>query len=118
MYMLGWSSIFAGNKYGNKTYPPSEDMEVSLCDVEDDRILDWLEDTIKEEDFIKMKEYGVQLLRLPTGYWNWVDLGNLTPNGPPETVQRFRNLQAVKPVQYQMYIDRIFEFADKESLAK
>ena len=27
--------------------------------------------------------YGVQLLRLPTGYWNWVDLGNLTPNGPP-----------------------------------
>ena len=27
--------------------------------------------------------YGVQLLRLPTGYWNWVDLGYLTPNGPP-----------------------------------
>ena len=118
MYMLGWSSIFAGNKYGNKTYPPSEDMEVSLCDVEDDRILDWLEDTIKEEDFIKMKEYGVQLLRLPTGYWNWVDLGNLTPNGPPEIVQRFRNLQAVKPSQYKKYIDRIFKFAIKDSLAK
>ena len=106
------------NKYGNKTFPPSDDMEVSLCDVNDGRILKWLEYTIKEDDFIKMKEYGVQLLRLPTGYWNWVDLGSLTPNGPPDVVNRFRNLQAVKPAQYKLYIDKIFEYAAKESLIK
>ena len=105
------------NKYGNETISPSEDMKVSFCDVKDDRILNWLNDTIKEDDFIKMQEYGVQLLRLPTGYWNWVDLGSLTPNGPPDVVKRFRNLHAVKPVQYKLYIDKIFKYAVKESLS-
>ena len=31
--------------------------------------------------------------RLPTGYWNWVDLGDATPNAPDDAAARFRNLQ-------------------------
>ena len=97
MNMNSWShedfdSIF-GPKYGSIVSAPHEGMEPSLCDVTDDRILRWLENTIREEDFRKMKEYGVKLLRLPTGYWNWVDLGDATPNAPDDVAARYRNLQ-------------------------
>jgi hypothetical protein len=39
-----------------------------------------------------MKEYGVKMLRVPTGYWNWVDLGEMTPNAPERVAARFKNL--------------------------
>ena len=60
-----------------------------------------------------MKNYGVKLLRLPTGYWNWVDLGDNTPDAPPYVASRFKNLQSVKPHQYEPFIDKIFQFAQK-----
>ena len=82
-------SIF-GPYYGSNVSAPNGVDRVSLCDVTDNRILKWLNDTIQEDDFIKMKEYGVQLLRLPTGYWNWVDE---TPEVPEYVAPRFKNLQ-------------------------
>ena len=85
-------SIF-GPYYGSNVSAPDGVDRVSLCDVTDNRILKWLNDTIQEDDFIKMKEYGVRLLRLPTGYWNWVDLGDATPNAPDDVAARYRNLQ-------------------------
>ena len=69
-------------------------------------MLDWLEDVVEEEDFRRMEEFGVEVVRVPTGYWNWIYLGNLTPNAPPEVAERFRNLQILEPWQYQKYIDR------------
>jgi len=59
----------------------------------------------------KMQEYGVKLLRVPTGYWNWVDLGDSTPSGPDNVTVRFRNLQSVKPLQYDPYLEKIYQFA-------
>lgn len=31
-----------------------------------------------------MSQFGVEVLRVPTGYWNWVDLGQNTPNAPDD----------------------------------
>ena len=87
-----FDSIF-GPKYGSIVTAPHEGMEPSLCDVTDARILKWLNDTIEEEDFRKMKEYGVKLLRLPTGYFNWVDA---MPEVPDDVAPRIRNLQVIE----------------------
>ena len=85
-------SIF-GPYYGSNVSAPNGVDRVSLCDVTDNRILKWLNDTIQEEDFIKMKEYGVKLLRLPTGYFNWVDA---MPEVPDDVAPRIRNLQVIE----------------------
>ena len=50
------------------------------------------------EDFVAMQQYGVGLVRVPTGYWNWVDLGDATPNAPDNVAWRLRNLQSVSSV--------------------
>ena len=98
MNMKSWThedfdSIF-GPKYGPPNVTaPHEGEEPSLCDVPDSRILNWLNDTIEEEDFRKMKEYGVKLLRLPTGYFNWVDE---MPEVPDDVAPRIRNLQVIE----------------------
>jgi len=112
-WMTGDGESIFGGHYGSPVNSPNDVARVSLCDVTDDRILRWLDDTIKEDDFMKMKDYGVKLLRLPTGYWNWVDLGDNTPNAPDNVAWRFRNLQSVKPNQYDPFIDRVFQFAEK-----
>jgi len=105
-------SIF-GNHYGPAVEKPWDVERYSLCDVTDDRILRWLDDKVQEYDFQKMQEYGVKLLRVPTGYWNWVDLGDSTPNAPDNVAARFKNLQTVKSYRYTTYIDRIYQFASQ-----
>jgi len=108
-------SIF-GSHYGPAVSKPWDVERFSLCDVTDDRILRWLEDKVQEYDFQKMQDYGVKLLRVPTGYWNWVDIGDATPNAPDNVAARFRNLQAVKPNQYEKYIDRIYQWASQHNI--
>jgi hypothetical protein len=49
----GKDNIF-GEKYGSKVQKPAGIGNYSLCDIEDDRILKYLDDTIKEEDFMTM----------------------------------------------------------------
>jgi len=105
-----------GERYGSRVSQPSDVARVSLCDVTDDRILRWLEDVVKEEDFVKMQQYGVKLVRVPTGYWNWVDLGDATPNAPDNVAWRFRNLQSVSSGQYSQYLDRIFQWAARYNM--
>ena len=97
MNMREWQHNYRDSIFGPAYGPPNitaphEGMEPSLCDVTDARILRWLNDTIEEEDFRKMKEYGVKLLRLPTGYFNWVDA---MPEVPDDEAPRFRNLQVI-----------------------
>ena len=58
----------------------------------------------------------MKLLRMPTGYWNWVDIGDATPNSPDNVAGRFRNLQAVKPNQYEPYIDKIYQYASNHGI--
>ena len=99
-------------QYGEAVAGPGEETyrELSLCDVTDTRMLDWLEDVINEDDFSRMSQFGVEVLRVPTGYWNWIYLGNLSPNAPREVAERFRHLQNVQPWKYEKYIDRIYQW--------
>jgi aryl-phospho-beta-D-glucosidase BglC (GH1 family) len=61
-----------------------------------------------------MQKWGVKLLRIPTGYWNWLDLGDdMTPNAPEDVAARYKNLQSVKPSQYTKYIDQIISYCEK-----
>ena len=56
-----------------------------------------------------MKEFGVNFLRLPLGYWNVLDMpGN--PNGPQREADRMGNLSHIMPNSgyYKPYIDKIF----------
>ena len=100
-----FDSIF-GPEYGSIVTAPHEGMEPSLCDVTDARILRWLNDTIEEEDFRKMKEYGVKLLRLPTGYFNWVDA---MPDVPDDVAPRIRNLQVIESTFFKICFIKCLE---------
>jgi len=102
-----------GTKYGARVDKPGNVGRVSLCDVEDDRILRYLDEKVQEDDFKLMQSYGVKLLRVPTGYWNWIELGGATPNAPSDVAQRYKNLQKVKPAQYEPYIDKIYQYGQK-----
>jgi hypothetical protein len=38
-----------------------------------------------------MQEFGVEVLRVPTGYWNWIS-SDAAPNAPDDIAKRFMNL--------------------------
>ena len=96
--------------------PGKTNNRVSLADIPSDlfreRMLGWLDQKVQESDFQTMQDNGVQVLRVPTGYWNWITLpGNTTPNGPDS--QRMKNLQTVPPSDYLPYFEKIFTYAEK-----
>ena len=62
-------------KYGPEVKKPDNVGDLSFCDVTDDRIIRYLDDMVKEEHFRMMQSWGVKVVRLPAGYWNWLDLG-------------------------------------------
>jgi len=92
-WMANSKESIYGTKYGAKVVQPAGVARVSLCDVEDDRMLTYLDEKIQEDDFKRMKEFGVEVVRVPTGYWNWVDLGqDVAPNATAPVQQRYKNL--------------------------
>jgi glucan 1,3-beta-glucosidase len=99
--------------------PGSE--RVSLCDVVDlpgglsakDRMLNWLNATIQDSHFEDLRSYGVDVVRLPVGYWHFITYpGSTTPAAPSHVAERLRNLQTMaSPSDYLPYLDRIFNAA-------
>ena len=83
------------------------------------KMLRWLDATICETHFKDMQRCGVEVVRVPCGYWNWVtyeaDDGPEVPD-PHESIQeRLKNLHRIaSPRGYRIYFDKIFEFADKQ----
>lgn len=54
---------------------------------------------------------------MPSGYWNWLDLGDDEgPEAPDDVRKRLMNLQNIKGSQYKVYIDKIYEYAAKYDL--
>mmetsp|Transcript_48237 Transcript_48237/g.86981 ORF Transcript_48237/g.86981 Transcript_48237/m.86981 type:complete len:464 (+) Transcript_48237:94-1485(+) len=93
--------------------PNCKTSRVSLCDVTDSaRMFQWLEHTIQEHDFQRMRDMGVQLVRVPCGYWNWVSYPSDTAPCAPD--KRLGNLHKLgSPAQYEPYFHRIFDYAGK-----
>ncbi|CAE7267935.1 unnamed protein product [Symbiodinium sp. CCMP2456] len=82
------------------------------------KMLRWLDATICETHFKEMQRCGVEVLRVPCGYWNWVtydaDDGPEVPDTHASIQERLKNLHRIaSPRDYRIYFDKIFEFADK-----
>lgn len=76
------------------------------------RMPQWLDLTVKESDFQDMKRRGVNVIRLPTGYWNWISFpGDSAPNAPANESSRMKVLTSLPPSTYRTYFDRIFQWA-------
>jgi len=95
---------------------------VSLCDVGQqvpeaaERVSTFLDLNIKEEHFERMAGLGFNVVRVPLGYWNLIDLpGNSTPNGL--TPDRWFALQSIMPAEgYLKWIDRVFAYAERAGM--
>lgn len=77
----------------------------------------WLDQQILQQDFVQMKEWNINFLRLPLGYWNVLDMqGN--PNAPSQDADRMGNLNTIMPsyTEYRPYIDKIFEYAKENDI--
>ena len=87
-------------------------------------MLRYLDDAVQESDFERMASWGATVVRVPMGYWNWIDMSSYSsvagdepaPDAPPEVQARFRNLQKIKPAAYRPYIDKIAAYAAKYGL--
>jgi len=95
--------------------------QYSLCDLKSEHsegiMTNWLNTMIQEQDFKEMKDFGVNFVRLPLGYWNVVDMP-YNPNGPVNEAERMGNLSHIMPSSdsYKPHIDKVFEYASKYGL--
>ena len=66
---------------------------------------------IKQSEFAEMKSFGINVIRLPLGYWNLVDMpGN--PNAPSSEAIRMGQLKDImKAADYRQYIDLVTQYA-------
>eukprot|EP00931_Biecheleriopsis_adriatica_P072749 TRINITY_DN47162_c0_g1_i1.p1 TRINITY_DN47162_c0_g1~~TRINITY_DN47162_c0_g1_i1.p1 ORF type:complete len:525 (-),score=80.96 TRINITY_DN47162_c0_g1_i1:152-1531(-) len=88
------------------------------------RMISWLERHIQEADFVEMRRLGVNTVRVPCGYWNWISYeGQSTPNAPEAddegfpVVAQLRNLQSIAtPADYLPFFDKVFDFAMRNDI--
>ena len=110
-------SLFDGVQSRGKE-PHKTQTRLCLADLEgafEERYLAWLDATIRQDDFRDMTDHGINVVRVPCGYWNWVTFsGEQTPNGREQ--ERMRVLQSVVPERYIAFFDRVFENAAKYGL--
>mmetsp|Transcript_122204 Transcript_122204/g.390890 ORF Transcript_122204/g.390890 Transcript_122204/m.390890 type:complete len:637 (+) Transcript_122204:54-1964(+) len=96
------------------------DLDDSLDPTPRERMLGWLNETISEAHFEEMHRFGVQVVRVPCGYWHWISYGDDEGPEAPEIMsgvavaERLRNLHRIaRPEDYRPFFDRIFEYAAK-----
>ena len=85
--------FFADDDFYRKNGIPKVADQYSLCDLVGDKehtknaMETWLKDHIIESEFAEMAAMGINVIRLPLGYWNLVDMpGDL--NGAPAAADR------------------------------
>jgi glucan 1,3-beta-glucosidase len=93
---------------------------VSLCDVAltvnaSDRMRAYLDENIREEHFHTMAAHGFNIVRLPLGYWNLMDIPQpqrgitITPTGDTKRLLALQSFMSAK--DYDRWISDIFRFA-------
>jgi len=95
----------------------------SLCDVgalpnAAARMSAFLDQSVQAAHFQQMAASGINVVRVPLGYWNFMDLpAGASPNGAGDMGARWRNLQDIMPASaYKKWIDRVFDFASQNSI--
>ena len=110
-------NFFADDEFFGKNGIPKVADEYSLCDLVGDKehtknvMETWLKDHIIESEFAEMAHMGVNVIRVPLGYWNLVDMP-WNPNGAPAAAARWGQIQAIMPAaDYRPYIDQVTQYA-------
>ena len=109
--------FFADADFFEKNGIPKVADQYSLCDFVGKKhqtkaaMERWLKDHIVESEFAEMKAMGINVLRLPLGYWHLVDMpGN--PNAEPAVAERQGHLKDIMPAaDYRPYIDQVTRYA-------
>ena len=113
-------SFYADVDFYEKNNIPKHADKYSLCDLtgpNSKKIMeDWISSLIIESEFTEMKEFGINVIRLPLGYWNLIDMpGN--PNGPSSEAQRMGHLKDImKASEYRKYIDQVTQYAKENNI--
>jgi len=103
------------------TEPGADHTRLSLPDLGVERFAErmpqWLDMMTLESDFAKMKDLGVEVVRVPCGYWNWISYEpGVGPNAPANESERMKVLTTLPPSAYKHYFDNIFAWARKYGL--
>jgi len=111
-----WEGVTAQGKE-----PGADHTRLSLPDLGADKFAErmpqWLDMMTLESDFEKMAQMGVEVVRVPCGYWNWVTYEpGQGPNAPANQSERMKVLTALPPSVYKPYFDKIFAWAKKYGL--
>ena len=109
--------LFADEDFYKKNGIPKVADQYSLCDLTGDKqhtknvMETWLKERIIESEFAEMAGMGINVLRLPLGYWQLVDMpGN--PNAPSAAAERWGHLKDIMPAaEYRPYIDQVTQYA-------
>ena len=112
--------FFADDDFYKKYNIPKNANQNSLCDLTGDgakaAMEAWINSHIIESEFAEMKSFGINVIRLPLGYWNVVDMTD-NPNGPPEIAERMGQLRKIMPAaDYKQYIDHIIDLAKQNDI--
>jgi len=105
-----WDGVYA------QSPQPEGGPRVALSDLGEsrfrERMVQWLDRYVIESDFVKMQQLGVEVLRVPCGYWNWISYApGQGPNAPANESARMQVLQTLSPATYRPYFDKIFQWA-------
>ena len=114
--------------YGNATPGVSPDLcepgecKLSTCDIAmtdptaGERMLQYLSDTIRPDDFERIAIEGFNVVRLPLGYWNVLDV-EAAPDAPTHDAARWLALQRMLPASsYTPHIQRTLRYAEQHGL--
>ena len=95
---------------------------LSTCDIAatgpgaGQRMLNYLDASIRQSDFDKIARLGFNFVRLPLGYWQLIDMAT-APNAPDHTANRWLALQKMLPAKaYRPYIERVLRYAKAAGL--
>ena len=96
--------------------------KLSACDIAaadpaaGERMLQYLSDSIRREDFEEIAAAGFNLVRLPLGYWHVLDVAD-APDAPAHDAARWLALQRMLPARsYAPHIQRVLRYAEDNGL--
>jgi len=121
LHLSGNDELFEGVNPAVIEVDGSAIREPSLCDVGTQpdagaRMAKFLDTNIKREHFQRIAASGFNVVRLPLGYWNLIEVPfSAGPNSP--VGERWRSLQSIMPpANYSRWIHQVFSHAKEYNL--
>lgn len=120
MALPGMAPLYDNVTSGGQCQPHA--CVLSLCDLASDpesgsRMLQYLNDSIRLEHFERIARDGFTFIRLPLGYWNFVQPDD-APDAPASTAARWLAIERMlRPADYAPHIARVLEHARSHNLS-